>query len=51
MSYGVYKKFCKLLFEVEGDDYAFAQVFLKLEWNFFARSDNCLAMNINNVQW
>ena len=51
MSYNVYKKLCELLFEGEGDDYAFAHVFLALEWNLLAQSDNCLAMNINHVQW
>ena len=30
MSYEVYKKLCELLFEEEGDDYAFAHVILKL---------------------
>ena len=33
MSYEVYKKLCELLFEGEGDAYAFTHVFLKLEWN------------------
>ena len=26
-------------------------MFLTLEWNLLARSDNCLTMNVNNVQW
>ena len=30
MSYEVYKKLCEFIFEGEGDDYAFAHVFLKL---------------------
>ena len=47
----VYKKLCELIFEGEGDDYAFAHVFLMLEGNLLARSDNCLAMKINHVQW
>ena len=50
MRYEVYKKLCKLLFEGEGDDYAFAHMFLMLEWNLLARSDNCLAMNLNHIQ-
>ena len=50
-SYEVYKKLCKSLFEGEGDDYAFAHVFLTLEWNLLARSDYCLTMNVNHVQW
>ena len=51
MSYEVYKKLCELLFEGENDDCAFAHMFLTLEWNLFARIDNCLAMNVNHVQW
>ena len=51
MSYEVYKKLCELLFEGEGYDYTFAHVFLTLEWNLLARSNNCLAMNVNHVQW
>ena len=51
MSYEVYKKLCELLFGGEGDDYAFAHVFLAIEWNLLAQSNNCLAMNVNHVQW
>ena len=36
MSYEVYKKLWELLFEGEGDDYAFAHVFLAIEWNLLA---------------
>ena len=36
ISYEVYKKICELLFEGEGDDYAFTHVFLTLEWNLLA---------------
>ena len=51
MSYEVYKKLCELLFEGEGDAYAFTHVFLKLEWNLVTWSDKCLAMNVNHFQW
>ena len=51
MSYDVYKKLCKLLFEGEGYDYAFVHVFLTLELNLLAQSDNCISMNVNHVQW
>ena len=51
MSYEMYKKLCKLLFEGEGDDYVFNHMFLKLEWNLLTRSDNCLTMNVNYLQW
>ena len=48
MSYEVYMKLCELLFEGEGDDYAFTHVFLTLECNLLARSNKCLAMNVNH---
>ena len=51
MSYDMYKKICELLFDGEGDDYAFTHMFLTLDWNLLARIDNCLTMNVNNVQW
>ena len=51
MSYEVYKKLCELLLEVEGDDYTLAHVFLTLEWNHLARSNNFLDMNRNHVRW
>ena len=51
MRYDVYKKLCELLFEGEGDDYAFTHLFLTLEWNLLAQSDNCLDMNVSHVQW
>ena len=51
MSYEVYKNICEFLFEGEGDDYAFAHVFLTLEYYLLAQSDNCLAMIVNHVQW
>ena len=50
MSYEVYRKLCGLLFEGEGDGYAFNHVFLTLEWKLLARSNKCLAMNENHVQ-
>ena len=45
------RHFVGLLFYGEGDDYAFSHMFLTLEWNLLARSDNCLDMNVNHVQW
>ena len=51
MSFEVYKKLCEFLFYGEGADYSFSHVFLMLEWNLLAWSNNCLAMNINHVQW
>ena len=51
MSYEIYKKLCDLLFEGEGDGYAFTHVFLTLEWNLIARRNKFLSMNVNHVQW
>ena len=42
---------CQLLMRGEGDDYLFAHTFLTLEWNLLARSDNCLSMHINHIEW
>ena len=50
MSYDMYKNICELIFEVEGDDYAFSHVFLMLEWNLLVWSDNCLTMKVNHFQ-
>ena len=36
ISYEVYTKIFELLFEGEGDDYEFTNVFLTLEWNLLA---------------
>ena len=38
MSYEAYKKLCEFLFEGEGGDYAFAHMFLMLEWNLLAQA-------------
>ena len=51
MSYEVNTKLWELLSEVQGDDYTFDHVFLTLDWNRLVRSDNCLAMTVNYVQW
>mmetsp|Transcript_2437 Transcript_2437/g.2289 ORF Transcript_2437/g.2289 Transcript_2437/m.2289 type:complete len:93 (+) Transcript_2437:76-354(+) len=50
MSYEVYTKLCELIYKEEGDDYAFANTFLTLEWNLLARSENCLSMNVSHIQ-
>ena len=40
-----------LIFQGEGDNYTFTYVFITLEWKIRVRSNNCLAMNVNHVQW
>lgn len=37
----VYRLMAKLLFDEGSDDASFAHLFLVLEWNLMARSDNC----------
>ena len=51
MRHELYKKLCELLYQGDGDDYAFSHVFLTLECNRLTQRDNCLAMNVNHVQW
>ena len=51
MTFEVYSKICEILWSGDDDEYLFAHAFLTMEWNLMARSDNCLNMNINHVQW
>ena len=51
MTFNVYSKICRILYESEDDEYLFAHAFLTMEWNLMARSDNCVSMNINNVHF
>ena len=40
------KTLCGVLHHGEGEDFIFAHVFLTMEWNLMARSDNCVNMHI-----
>ena len=51
MSFDVYKRFCEVLHLGEGNDFLFAHAFLTMEWNLMARSDNCVNMHVQHVQW
>ena len=51
MSFEVYRKMCEELYSGEGDDYLFAHAFLTMEWNLMARSDNCVNMYLQHIQW
>ena len=51
MTFDVYSKMCRILYESEDDEYLFAHAFLTMEWNLMARSDNCVSMNINNIHF
>ena len=51
MSFDVYRRMCKELYCSEGDDCIFAHAFLTMEWNLMARSDNCVNMHVQHIQW
>ena len=51
MTFEVYNKMCEIMYKGEDDEFLFAHTFLTLEWNLMARSENCVNMNINNVQF
>ena len=51
MSFEIYRKMCEELYSGEGDDYLFAHTFLTMEWNLMARSDDCVNMYLQHIQW
>ena len=51
MSFEVYKLLCEELYNGKGDDHFFAHAFLTIEWNLMARSDNCVNMHVQHIQW
>ena len=51
MSFSVYENMCKILYEGDDDEYLFAHEFLTMDWNLMERSDNCVNINVNHVQW
>ena len=51
MSFDVYSKICEIFYKGKNPEYLFAHAFLTIEWNLMARSDNCVNMHINHVQW
>ena len=51
MSFDVYSKMCEIFYKGKNPEYLFAHAFLTIEWNLMARSDNCVNMHINHVQW
>ena len=51
MTFEVYEKLCEILYKGQDDEFLFAHSFLTMEWNLMAHSDNCVSMNINNVQF
>ena len=51
MSYDAYKALCQIFFKGESDEHLFAHVFIILQWNLMARSDNCVKMHMNHIEW
>ena len=51
MNIEVYKLMCKKLFESGHEDAAFAHLYLVLEWNLMARSNNCERLRLGHIEW
>jgi hypothetical protein len=51
MSFACYKLLCKKFFQGKKDEYHFAHLFLLLEWNLIARSDNIVGLHMNDFEF
>ena len=51
MGFNVYKTICELMMKEHYEEYIFARVFLILEWNLMARSENVVDVHILHVHW
>jgi len=51
MSFECYKLLCKKFFQGEKDEYHFAHLFLLLEWNLIAQSDNIVGLHVNDFEF
>lgn len=51
MSFACLKLLCKKFLEGENDEYHFAHLFLLLEWNLIARSDNVANLHVNDFEF
>ena len=51
MSFEVYKRLCEELYNGKGDEHLFAHAFLKMEQNLIMRSDNCVNIHVQHIQW
>ena len=47
----MYKRLCEEICKVKCEDYLFSHALLKMEWNSIARSDNCINMHVQHIQW
>ena len=51
MSFACYNLLCEKFFEGSKDEYNFAHLFLTLEWNLIARSDNIVNLSVSDLEW
>mmetsp|Transcript_13416 Transcript_13416/g.25176 ORF Transcript_13416/g.25176 Transcript_13416/m.25176 type:complete len:440 (-) Transcript_13416:928-2247(-) len=51
MSFACLKLLCKKFMEEDRDEYHFAHLFLLLEWNLIARSDNVVSLHMNDFEF
>jgi len=51
MSFERLKLLCKKFFEDQNDEYHFVHLFLLLEWNLIARSDNIVHLHVHDFEW
>ena len=51
MSSEVYKRLCEELYNGKGDEHLFSHALFTMEWNLMARSDNCINIHVQNIQW
>ena len=51
MSFEVYRILCQLLLASDDDESIFGHLFLTLEWNLMARSDNVVHSHTGHLEW
>ena len=51
MSFVCYKLLCQKFFKGKKDEYRFALLFLPLEWNLIAKSDNIVNLSLSDFEW
>ena len=51
MVFEVYRRLCEELYNGKGDENLFTHAFLEMEWNLMARSNNCVNMHVQHIQW
>ena len=51
MNIEVYRLMCTKLMEMRTENAAFAHLFLIMEWNLMARSDNCAKLQLAHIEW